>query len=75
MIRENFIYNLQNPQLNYLNQKETDFSTRFARFINERNVEQLINELNSAKTDIAGNANAKIVLLDLAVRIIILIKS
>lgn len=75
MVRENFIYNLQRPELNYLNRDEATFSSRFARFISNRNVEQLIEELNRAITDIAGNANAKIVTFDLAIKIIMLIKT
>lgn len=75
MVRENFIYNLRQPGLNYLNRDEAAFSSRFARFITERNVERLIDELNSAIADIAGNANAKIVTFDLAIKVIMLIKA
>lgn len=75
MVRENFIYNLRQPALNYLNRDEAGFSSKFARFITERNVARLIDELNSAITDITGNANAKIVLFDLAVKVIMLIRA
>ena len=74
MIRENFIYNLHNPQLNYMTHDEEQFSTRFAPFINEINVQGFINELQLAERDIHGNANAKIVLFDLALKMTILIK-
>lgn len=75
LIRENFIYNLHVPSLNYLVQEEKAFSVNFARFVNERNVVQLMNELNQASIDIAGNANGKIVLFDLALRVILLLKA
>lgn len=75
LIRENFIYNLSRPELNYLNADEQQFSVNFARFVNERNVEGIAAELDSAARDIAGNANAKIVLFDLAVQMIILLKA
>lgn len=75
LIRENFIYNLNVPELNYMNREELNFSKNFARFVNERNVIQIVDELNNAAIDIAGNANAKIVLFDLAVRMILLLKS
>lgn len=75
MVRENFIYNLSQPSLNYLNRDEAAFSSRFARFITERNVERLITELNTAIADIAGNANAKMVTFDLAIKVIMLIKA
>lgn len=74
MIRENFILNLSQPELNYLGADEQAFSSRFYPFINHRNVEQLIEEFNRARIDIEGNANAKIVLFDMAIKIIILLK-
>lgn len=75
LIRENFIYNLQVSQLNYLNKSEADFSANFARFITERNVMKLIEVLNRAQLDIAGNANAKIVLFDTTIKVILLLKA
>lgn len=74
LIRENFILNLHVDQLNYLTEDERKFSVNFARFINERNVLKMFEVLNKAREDIAGNANPKIVLLDLAVKTILLIK-
>lgn len=73
-VRENFVYNLHQPQLNYLTVEEQQFSTRFAPFINEANVERMHEQFTVAATHIAGNANARIVLFDMAVRITILIK-
>ncbi len=73
-VRENFIYNLHNPALNYLTPEEEAFSTRFSPFINERNVEGIVAELQRAGVDIAGNGNAKIVLFDLSIRIAMLIR-
>lgn len=75
LLRENFIYNLKQPGLNYLNRDEAAFSVNFARFINERNVLRLVDEMNRAETDIAGNANAKIVLFDMTIKVILLLKS
>lgn len=74
LMRENFIYNLRIPQLNYLNSAEAAFSSKFARFINERNVEQLTGLLTHARMDVAANGNAKIILFDVAIKVIILIK-
>lgn len=75
MIRENYIYNLAQPSLNYMTGEEVQFSTRFAPFVNERNVQEIIAILNSAENDIGQNANAKIVLFDLAVKMILLLKN
>lgn len=75
MIRENYIYNLKLPQIVYLNAEEEKFSSRFSPFINERNVEKIIAEVDRADADISRNANAKIVLFDFCIQLIILIKS
>lgn len=74
LTRENFIYNLHEHDLTYLNTSEEKFSTKFAPFISERNVQALSRTFNDAIKDIAGNANSKIVLFDVAVRTILLIK-
>lgn len=74
LIRENFIYNIGVPGLNYMTRDEVSFSANFARFITERNVEKLIYELNSARTEIAANGNAKIILFDMAIKVILLLK-
>ncbi len=74
LIRENFISNFGRPELVYLNPKETDFSSRFSRFINERNAERLVDAMNQAGIDIEGNGNGKIVNFDLAIRVILLLK-
>ena len=75
LIRENFIMNLHIPTLNYMTKEEAAFGANFSRFINERNVLKITEELNNAAIDIAGNGNAKIVLFDMAVRMIILLKA
>lgn len=74
LIRENFIYNFHRPELNFMTQSESDFSVRFARFINERNVIPLTEEFALAQRDIEQNANAKMVFFDLAMKIIVLIR-
>ena len=74
LVRENFIYNLSNPNLNHLSRNEVAFSTKFARFINERNVEEIIHEFDLAESDIKGNGNPKIVLFDFTLKIAKLIR-
>ena len=75
LIRENFVYNFNVPDLLYLNREEAGFSKNFARFITENNAEKIISEMDRAITDIAGNANGKIVNFDFAIKMIILIKN
>lgn len=74
MVRENYIYNLHTQGLNYMTREEEQFSVRFSPFINELNVEEIVDELNKAEIDIRGNANGKIVLFDLAIKMTVLIK-
>lgn len=74
MVRENYIYNMHHHELNYLNKSEEQFSSRFAPFINDANVERMIAEIERTEKDIQGNANGKIVLFDFAIKITILIK-
>ena len=75
LIRENFVYNMNINELNYMNNNEALFSINFARFITEKNVIKLIDVFNKAQIDIAGNSNAKIVFFDLSVKVILLLKS
>ena len=73
MIRENFMYNFRQPELNYMTQEEERFSKNFARFINEANVVEMTELLEKARRDIGQNANAKIVFFDLALQMIVLL--
>lgn len=74
LIRENFIYRFQSPELNYMNLDEAGFATKFAPYVNERNVIDLVEELAKAERHIAQNVNAKMVFFDLSLRITVLIK-
>lgn len=73
LVRENFVFNFNVPEITYMTSAEEQFSTRFARFITESNVERIIETFDKARTDIAGNANGKIVNLDVSIRIILLL--
>ncbi len=73
-VRENFVRNMATPGLNYMTREEEQFSVRFSPFINENNVERMMNEFTRAASEIQGNGNARIILFDLAVRTTIMIK-
>lgn len=75
MIRENFIYNLHQKELVYMTPDEQNFSTRFAPFVNERNVIGIMNELSEAQQHIEQNVNAKMVFFDFSLKMIVLLKS
>ena len=73
LVRENFVYNFRIPSLTYMRQKEEKFATRFARFINERNVIPIARSMQRLGDDIAQNANAEIAFFDFSMKMIILI--
>jgi DNA polymerase-3 subunit delta' len=74
MIRENFILNIKQPELNYLTSEEIEFSGKFSPFINERNIEELMTEFALADRHIDQNVNAKMVFFDLMLKVIVLLK-
>ncbi|MBR5063050.1 MAG: ATP-binding protein [Prevotella sp.] len=73
MIRENFMYNFHQAELNYMTQEEENFTRNFARFINEANVIEINDLLALARRDIGQNANGKIVFFDLALKMVVLL--
>lgn len=74
LIRENFMYRFQSPDLNYMNIDESGFAVKFSPYVNERNVIDLMDELAKAERHITQNVNAKMVFFDLSLRITVLIK-
>ena len=74
MMRENFINNTGIPDMTRMTAAEQQFCSKFSPFINSRNVLGLIEQFEKAKRDIAANGNAKIVLFDMSLHVILLIK-
>ena len=73
LIRVNFMYNFQNPDLCYMSEREEEFAKNFARFINEGSIIPISELINKAIRDIGQNANAKIVFFDMALQMIVLL--
>lgn len=73
-LRENYIYNFGCSEMNYQTEKEKGFSTRFAPFIHEGNVEKMMEEFGKAEQQIGQNGNAKIIFFDLCLQMIVLVK-
>jgi len=73
MFREYFVSNLNEPKMVYLNAEEAQFGERFAPFINEKNIEQLFDEFALAQRQIEQNGNAKIIFLDLCMKVTVLL--
>ena len=74
MIRENFICNFHEPELNYMTEREEQFSIRFAPYVNEKNIIGLTNVISDAQRDIEQNVNSKMIFFDLSLKIIMLMK-
>lgn len=75
LVRENFMHNFRQPSLVYMSTEEEQFATRFAPFINERNVIGIMEEIALAQRDVAQNANPKMLFFDFALKMIVLIKN
>lgn len=73
MIRENFIYNFHESSITFLNEEERHFSSRFAPFVNERNVIGIMDELSEAQRHIEQNVNARMVFFDFSLKMIVLL--
>lgn len=74
MLRENYMINLGKPDITHLADYEDEFSIKFSRFINEKNIEKLYEEFNLAHSHISANGYGRIVFLDLCLKIIKLLQ-
>ena len=73
LIRENFIFNFKRQELVYETSEEAAFSTNFARFVNEKNVIPIMEELSLCQRDIEQNVNPRMVFFDFALKMIVLL--
>lgn len=74
MTRESFIFNLRQPNLNVMTATEADFNTKFSPFINNRNVERIMSEIERAHSDILRNANGRLVMFDFLSKLMLLLR-
>jgi DNA polymerase-3 subunit delta' len=61
-------------RLVFLSGNEASFSHKFHPYINQKNIYPLTDEFNLAYSHVEANGNAKIIFLDLALRITKLIR-
>lgn len=73
-VRENFIFNLKQPELVFMDEQEASFSSRFSPFINERNIVSIAEEIEKAHLHISMNGNPRIIFTDMALKIVKLIR-
>ena len=74
MFREYFVSNFGSPDIVYVNEDEKQFGQKFAPFINERNIEAFNDEFSLAYRQIEQNGNAKIIFLDICLKVTVLLK-
>ena len=76
LLRENLMLSLGQIKnsIVYLTGQEADFSSKFHPTINQNNIYRLNDELNLAYSHIESNGNAKIIFLDLALKVTRLIR-
>ena len=72
IIRLSFIYDVGNQKLLRATKKEYDFVSKFSVFVNSGNAEEIMEELSLAIKHIERNGNAKIVLMDFALKMVML---
>ena len=77
ILRENLMLTLgqEENRLVFLTGKEADFSGKFHPFITQKNIYPLTDEFNLSYSHIEANGNAKIIFLDLALKVTRLIRS
>ncbi len=69
MLRESYILSAGLENISYLWGGEAEFCSKFAPFIGNHNIEQLVNEHRSALLHITQNGNAKIILTHYALSV------
>ncbi|MGV8962586.1 MAG: ATP-binding protein [Candidatus Saccharimonadaceae bacterium] len=74
MFREFFINNLMVSELVFLNRDEVRMCHQFSTAIHVKNIEILVKEFSLAHRQIEQNGNAKIIFLDLCLKLTMLIK-
>ncbi len=75
MIRENYIMNFKQPDIVYLTPEQYEWSKKFSPFINDKNALMISEDFALADSHIGQNGNSKVILFDLALKLIISIKT
>jgi len=71
IIRDNFVCHIGFGDLSYMNMEESQFAEKFSRFIHERNIIDISNELALAESQIRQNVNSEIVIYHTIVKLYI----
>jgi DNA polymerase III subunit delta' len=74
MVRESLVHNFASNDLQRLRGEEQDFANKFSPFIHENNAVELMKELEQAHQHIGRNASAKILFMDLSLKVVLLLR-
>lgn len=74
IFRESIIMNYMKDQLLNLREEESAFLNKFAKFINNQNIGELVDEFNQAHYHLERNANSKILFTDLVIKLTKLVR-
>ncbi len=69
IMRESYIANYNIAELVYATPAERNFVDNFKAFVNDRNVESMVEEFSLALSHIEQNGNARLVLFDMAIKV------
>ncbi|WP_234408640.1 hypothetical protein [Marinilabilia salmonicolor] len=69
ILRESYIANYDIADLVYATPAENNFIDKFKPFVNDRNVESMVEEFSLALAHIEQNGNIRLVLFDMAIKI------
>ncbi|MFW5644486.1 MAG: DNA polymerase III subunit delta' [Bacteroidota bacterium] len=70
LIRENFMVHLDKPEITHMAGYEDEFSIKFSQFVNTDNIAHIYQELNDAYNHISANGYARIVFLDMSLKMV-----
>jgi DNA polymerase-3 subunit delta' len=74
IFRESMMMNYMKDELLNLRNEEKEFLSKFARFINNQNITELMEEFNEAYYHLERNANSKILFTDLVIKLTKLVR-
>jgi DNA polymerase-3 subunit delta' len=73
MVRESLIQNFAHHSIKKVREEERIFTEKFAPFIHQNNAVEIIEELELAHQHITRNGNAKIIFMDLTLKMVVLL--
>jgi DNA polymerase-3 subunit delta' len=75
-VRDNLMLNMKQEENNlvHLSPDEADFASRFSKFITVDNIEGISSEFTLAHQHISSNGNARIIFLDMALKMVKLVR-